>query len=112
MKEFGVEFEIEADKEVNDFLGIESNFMPFKNLMIGNLDSIGDLNLLVGNIYVVKESEEIFKLKKNDYFISNNPYDGEGNVFQSDSPEFEQKSCERLIMRDNKQFFMPEVAND
>ena len=69
MKEFGVEFEIEADKEVNDFLGIESNFMPFKNLMIGNLDSIGDLNLLVGNIYVVKESEEIFKLKKNDYFI-------------------------------------------
>jgi hypothetical protein len=122
MKEFGVRFEIEADKEAYEFFGIEKDFIPFTNLLIGNLDSIGDLNLNLGKIYVAKESEHIFKLKEGDIvsdgelfgkLCSKSPYearsafsiDDEGGTRVCKDSELE------IIMRDNKQFFMPEVED-
>lgn len=63
-------------------------------------------------ISVAPESEHIFDLKEGDYFISNDPYDGEGSIFQSDGSTHDQKICEKIIMRDNRQFFAAEVEND
>jgi hypothetical protein len=62
--------------------------------------------------YVAKESEDILQLKKDDYFISSEPYDGDDSVLQSDSPEYDSICCKQIIIRHNKQFFMPEVEYD
>ena len=66
-------------------------------------------NRLHDKYYVAKESESIFDIRIDDYFISSDPMDGEGSVYQCDSPEHETLSCEQIIMRDRKHFMAPEV---
>jgi hypothetical protein len=59
-----------------------------------------------GKIYVEKESEKIFKFKKTDLVKY-----GFGSVgFYNQISQ--KNSVSKIIYRDNKHFFMPEVEND
>lgn len=60
-------------------------------------------------LYVAKESEEIFKLKKDDYYWCTDPYEGDGSVMMCDDPSYGQEYCAGTIMRNFKRFFMGEI---
>jgi len=73
-----------------------------------------------GKIYVAKESEEIFKPINNDLaqFTRDDgistiaQYDEVKKAFINGNFKILEKYNPKIIMRDNKQFFMPEVEND
>lgn len=56
--------------------------------------------------YVAKESEEIFISKKADLIL------GDGGNIAKECEGGHVYKCSKIIMRDNKQFFMPEVENE
>jgi hypothetical protein len=109
MKEFGVKFYTKG------FLDVESDFLEKElgfHLEIRTLyNKLCQVNL---KIYVAKESEHIFEPKKGDegrwlrkigaHYAN---YNGEQWVSAGIEP-----NPPEIIMRDNKQFFMPEVEND
>ena len=124
MKEFGVEFETKHQSKFNGkyfFRGLEKLWVD--NIDISD-DSIRICSLLylenndktcVNNkFYVAKESEHIFEPKKGDegrwlrpigaHYANHNGEQWVSAGIEPNPPE--------IIMRDNKQFFMPEVEND
>jgi len=108
MKEFGVKFECkDANGDVYDF---QEWYL--------NSNNISELSLELENfpisIYVAKESEHIFEPKKGDegrwlrpigaHYANHNGEQWVSHGIEPNPPE--------IIIRDNKQFFMPEVEND
>ena len=86
--------------------------------LIGNLGKIDSINYK--KIYVAKESEEIFKPINNDLaqFTRDDgistiaQYDEVKKAFINGNFKILEKYNPKIIMRDNKQFFMPEVEYD
>jgi len=108
MKEFKM---FASDKNENLFLRyslFEPDFKLFR--ILEELDKI----------YVAKESEHIFEPKKHDLagFTRDDgistiaQYDETKKAFINGSFRILKKYNPKIIMRDNKQFFMPEVEND
>jgi len=108
MKEFKM---FASDKNENLFLRyslFEPDFKLFR--ILEELDKI----------YVAKESEHIFEPKKHDLagFTRDDgistiaQYDEAKKAFINGSFRILKKYNPKIIMRDNKQFFMPEVEND
>ena len=110
MKEFGVKFYIKG------FLDVESDFLEKElgfHLEIRTLyNKLCQVNL---KIYVAQESEHIFEPKEDDLILHSSPdsdYDAY-KLWKSDiGSVWLKKYFSKTIMRDNKQFFMPEVEND
>jgi hypothetical protein len=112
MKEFGVKFECkDANGDVYDF---QEWYL--------NSNNISELSLELENfpisIYVKKESEHIFDPKDDDLGIGYHTdlwrFDKDRWIFRTDE-EYRRGIILlkiRIIQRDNKQFFMPEVVND
>lgn len=99
MKEFGVEFDIN---------GIDNFVAYMKNPVDG------------ARINVATKSQKIFKFKNNDLaqFTRDDgistiaQYDEAKKAFINGNFRILKKYNPKIIMRDNKQFFMPEVEND
>lgn len=78
------------------------------------------VNYRCGNIYVAKESEEIFEphdydlagFTRDDGISTVGQYDKNKDAFINGNFRILKKYNPKIIMRDNKQFFMPEVEND
>lgn len=118
MKEFGVEFEIENE----DFEDEDDGFTePYFDFRLWEIESPETINTLLdileggGRIYVQYESRHIFEPKTNDIFS----YKMFGMVTtyilpeNQDGKEWAKEVSEiKIIMRDDKEFFMPEVEND
>ena len=109
MKEFGVKFEC---KDAN------GEFYDFQEWFL-NSNNISELSLELENfpisIYVKKESEHIFEPKDDDLILHSSPDsdDDAYKLWKSDiGSVWLKKYFSKTIMRDNKQFFMPEVEND
>jgi hypothetical protein len=125
MKEFGVEFETKHQSKFNGkyfFRGLEKLWVD--NIDISD-DSIRICSLLylenndktcVNNkFYVGKESEHIFELKEDDLILHSSPDsdDDAYKLWKSDiGSVWLKKYFSKTIMRNEKQFFMPEVEND
>lgn len=118
MKSFGVEFEVpNEDFEDNDD-GFAEPYFDFRLWEIEGPETINTLLDMLedgGRIYVKYESRHIFEPKTNDIF----GYKMFGKVAtyilpeNQDGKEWAKEASEiKIIMRDNKQFFMPEVEND
>jgi hypothetical protein len=114
MKEFGVKFECkDANGDVYDF---QEWYL--------NSNNISELSLELENfpicIYVKKESEHIFKPRnydlagftRDDGISTIAQYDEAKKAFINGSFRILKKYNPKIIIRDNKQFFMPEVEND
>jgi len=125
MKEFGVKLECRnSDEEMSEYdLNEDERFYPFEHCDANDLDypiMITDINSYCQNfrnIYVKKESESIFEPKKKDegrkvmlggYFYvqyKDNEWSAYGTFGLSTKNV-------KIIMRDGKHFFMPEVENE
>jgi len=107
MKEFGIEFYTKG------FLDVESDFLEKElgfHLEIRTL--YNKLCQVNSKIYVAKESEHIFEPKKHDLginlvFLNSLYFDGLDWFIEN----IKFKNAD-IIMRGQKQFFMPEVEND
>jgi len=107
MKEFGIEFYTKV------FLDVESDFLEKElgfHLEIRTL--YNKLCQVNSKIYVAKESEHIFEPKKHDLginlvFLNSLYFDGLDWFIEN----IKFKNAD-IIMRGQKQFFMPEVEND
>jgi len=117
MKEFGVEFECQHENFDDKDDGFTEPYFDFRFLEIEQPETIGTLldyidNL--GRIYVAPESEHIFEPKYWDLgrcFKRNiiaNFIDGK---WENGTVKFDLKTT-KIIMRNNIQFFMPEVENE
>jgi hypothetical protein len=115
MKEFGVEFYTKG------FLDVESNFLEKElgfHLEIRTL--YNKLCQVNSKIYVASESEHIFKPRnydlagftRDDGISTIAQYDEAKKAFINGSFRILKKYNPKIIIRDNKQFFMPEVEND
>lgn len=133
MKEFGVEFECQHENFDDKDDGFTEPYFDFRFLEIEQPETIGTLldyidNL--GRIYVAAESESIFEPQEDDigllikkwgkreeYYIVERKHWGNMN-FKHNYKWFKGKEevCTtekvEITMRDNKQFFTPEVEND
>ncbi len=104
MKEFGVKYDFENEESL---------------VRIINTPEIKKDNFM-RQIYVAKESEEIFKPRnydlagftRDDGISTIAQYDEAKKAFINGSFRILKKYNPKIIMRDNKQFFMPEVEND
>ena len=128
MKEFGVEFETYHQSKID---GRPFFFKKFNDMWVNNVgidDGDGSVRLVDllyckdesktrvnDKIYVSKESEHIFEPKTNDIFS----YKMFGRVAtyilpeNQDGKEWAKEASEiKIIMRDDKEFFMAEVEND
>jgi hypothetical protein len=132
MKEFGVQF---MTKHKSNFNG-EYFFRGFGNLWVTDVDIDSDccslrlIDLLHckdedatrfnDEIYVVKESEHIFEPKEGDKGIERNLHSQDlcfygGKYWRYENEEMQKAPHQQrvdIIIRNNKQFFMPEVEND
>jgi hypothetical protein len=130
MKEFGVEFETKHQSEFNG----KHFFRGLGKLWVDNIDISGDsiricsLLYLENNdktcvnnkFYVAEESEHIFepknydlaKFTRDDGISTIAQYDEVKKAFINGNFRILKKYNPKIIMRDNKQFFMPEVEND
>jgi len=87
---------------------------------LGEINSITYYTPSYKKIYVAKESEEIFKpinndlaqFTRDDVISTVAQYDEVKKAFINGNFRILKKYNPKIIMRDNKQFFMPEVEND
>lgn len=90
-----------------------------------DIETLSELGIAYGHgkeykIYVAKESEHIFEPKnydlagftRDDGISTVAQYDEAKKAFINGSFRILKKYNPKIIMRDNKQFFMPEVEND
>ena len=115
MKEFGVEFYTKGFLDVeSDFLEKELGFHLEIRTLYNKLCNVNS------KIYVATKSQEIFKPKdydlagftRDDGISTIAQYDEAKKAFINGSFRILKKYNPKIIMRDNKQFFMPEVEND
>lgn len=102
MKEFGVKFECKSEETaiIDEIEQEDATIYDFADWGV-DAESIADLlesfkNDYPKKIYVAAESEHIFELKENDYG-GDFGFTGMSHV---------------ILLRDNKQFFMPKVENE
>lgn len=123
IKEFGVEFEIVNEDEED-----EDEAQPYFDFRCWEIESPETINTLLdvldcgGRIYVKYESAYIFEPKEGDIGFCNldNIYGGtriapisfDLGGWKATGHMWEVAKNPKIIFRDNKQFFMPEVEND
>jgi len=105
MKEFGVGFILEDEEKLRSFLGVG---------LSEEKETFEEKLRIKSKYFIAKESEHIFEPKKGDegrwvrpigaHYANHN---GEQWVSAGIEP-----NPPKIIMRDNKQFFMPEVENE
>ena len=109
IKNFGVKLEVEIDDETYDFQDIGAE-----------AETVSDLLELFKNyperIYVEKESEVLFEPQEEDIGLSRK---GELTIFNEeerwegfDCSSSSAMDASKIILREGKQFFAPEVEND
>lgn len=110
MKEFGVEFEIENEDFEDDDDGFTEPYFDYRLWEIESPETISSLLDVLdcnGRIYVQSGNNHIFE-----------PKEGDLALLDKKEPCFAYKHSlihkdrMSIIVRDNKQFFMPEVQND
>lgn len=123
MKNFGVEFEIPNE----DFEDNDDGFAePYFDFRLWEIESPETINTLLdvldcgGRIYVALESEAIFEPKEGDIGIERNLHSVDTCYFGGKYWAYENEERRstphqqrvKIILREGKQFFMPEVEND
>lgn len=123
MKEFGVEFEIENE----DFEDEDDGFTePYFDYRLWEIESPETINSLLdvldcnGKIYVQSGNEHIFEPKEGDIGIERNLHSVDTCYFGGKYWAYENEERRstphqqrvKIILREGKQFFMPEVEND
>ena len=133
MKEFGVEFETYHQSKID---GRPFFFKKFNDMWVNNVnidDGDGSVRLVDllyckdesktrvnDKIYVSKESEHIFEPKEGDIGIERNLHSVDTCYFGGKYWAYENEERRstphqqrvKIILREGKQFFMPEVEND